>query len=103
MKAAPKLLRDARRRAGLSQAELARRAGVPRSVVNAYERSSREPGVDTLEAILRAAGFRLGLEPTIDLERNARILSQVLDLAASLPYRPKPRLISPPFKDRIAG
>ena len=45
---APELIGEIRRRSGLTQAELARRAGLPRSVLNAYERGRRQPGVDAL-------------------------------------------------------
>jgi len=36
-------------------------------------------------------------KPKIDLERNARILRQVLELAERLPYRPSPDLQYPPL------
>lgn len=101
MGAAAELILEARRTAGLSQAALARRAGLPRSVVNAYERGNRQPGGDALAAILSAAGFELTLTRLIDPERNARILAQVLDLAESLPWRPRRRLMFPPFHRRV--
>lgn len=93
------LLRTARTRAGLSQAELARRAGVPRPVVNAYERGSREPGVDVLERLVAAAGghLQVAFHGDLDLGRNARILGQVLDLAESLPSRRRGPLTFPPL------
>ncbi len=83
------LLRDIRRRTGLRQAELARRAGVPRSVISAYETGRRQPGVDALERIAESVGLRLTLTPVapVDHVRAGRILSQVLDLAESLPAR----------------
>ena len=46
------------RSSGLSQAELARRAGLPRSVVNAYVWGHREPGADTLARLAAAGGLR---------------------------------------------
>ena len=46
---------------GLSQAELARRAGMPRSVVNAYVQGSREPGADALARLAAAGGLELQL------------------------------------------
>ena len=55
------LLREARRRAGLSQTELARRAGVAQSVVSAYESGRRQPALPTLAALVEAAGFDLQL------------------------------------------
>jgi transcriptional regulator with XRE-family HTH domain len=87
---APSLLRQARQRAGLSQAELARRSGVSRSVLSVYESGRREPSSEALARILAAAGFRLGLRPAVrelDDERAGRILEQVLDLAEALPGR----------------
>jgi DNA-binding transcriptional regulator YiaG len=44
----PQLIGEIRRRSGLRPAELARRAGLPRSVVSAYEHGRRQPGVDAL-------------------------------------------------------
>lgn len=83
------LIRDIRRRTGLRQAELARRAGLPRSVVSAYETGRRQPGVDALARIAGSVGLTLRLAPSppIDHVRAGRILSQVLDLAESLPAR----------------
>lgn len=91
------LLLTARRHAGLSQAELARRADLPRSVVNTYERGRREPGADALLRVLRSAGVELVLrpaQPRPDPVRAARILEQVLDLAEALPGRRRGRAIS---------
>ena len=53
------LLRDARRAAGLTQAELAARLGVSQSAVAKLEREGCNPTVETLDRTLRAAGFRL--------------------------------------------
>jgi transcriptional regulator with XRE-family HTH domain len=78
------LIGDIRRQTGLRQAELARRAGMPRSVVNAYERGNRQPGVDALARIAAAANMELEVTPItspVDLERAGPRLSQVLDLA----------------------
>lgn len=96
------LLVEARRRAGLSQAALARKAGLPRSVLNVYERERRQPGASALATVLAAAGFQLRLAPLIDVARNASILAQVLDLAESLPFRPRKKLAFPPFTTRVA-
>jgi transcriptional regulator with XRE-family HTH domain len=87
---APDLIGEIRRRSGLRPAELARRAGLPRSVVSAYEHGRRQPGVDALARLAAAGGLRLRLGPAappVDPQRAARILAQVLDLAESLPSR----------------
>lgn len=60
------LLREARRRAGLSQSDLARRAGVPQSVVSEYEAGKRQPTIPTLARLVAATGheLKLSLEQT---------------------------------------
>jgi transcriptional regulator with XRE-family HTH domain len=87
---AAETLRDVRRRAGLTQRELARRAGIPATVLSAYERGRREPGTDVFLAIVRAAGFEPAFVRRLDDRRQAQRLEQVLQLAESLPYRPRP-------------
>ena len=58
-KAAGALLRRARQGAGLSQVELADRAGVTQSVISAYESGHRQPSLPTLAALIEAAGYEL--------------------------------------------
>jgi uncharacterized protein len=58
------LLRTARHRAGLSQVELAERAGVAQSVISVYESGRREPSVPTLAALVAATGFTLDMRLT---------------------------------------
>lgn len=85
---APLLIGEIRRRSGLRAAELARRAGLARSVVSAYEHGRRQPGVDALAKLAAAGGLQLRLgsaTPPVDQARAARILAQVLDLAEALP------------------
>jgi transcriptional regulator with XRE-family HTH domain len=53
------LLREARRRAGLSQAELARRAGKPTSTIGRWERGEVLPSLETLRAVVRACDLEL--------------------------------------------
>src|SRR5664279_4597535 len=100
------LVKEIRDRSGLSQAELARRAGLPRSVVNAYLRGHREPGADSLARLAAAGGFELELarrQPPVDATRASRILVQVLELAEALPFRPRPELAYPQLSERIAN
>jgi transcriptional regulator with XRE-family HTH domain len=92
-------------RSGLSQAELARRAGLSRSVVNVYLRGRREAGADTLARLAAAGGLELGLipkRPPVDPARADAILTQVLELAESLPYRPRAELGYPHLPDRVS-
>lgn len=90
---------------GLSQAELARRAGIPRSVLNAYLKGHREPGADALLRIVSAAGGKLELgehKPPVDPVRAGKILMEVLGLAEALPYRPRAEMRYPRLADRLA-
>jgi len=55
------LIRDARREAGLTQAELAGRLGVSQSAIAKLERAGSNPTVETLDRVLRPTGHRLQL------------------------------------------
>ena len=56
------VIREARRRSGLSQAELARRAHVSQPVISAYESGRREPGMSMLTKLVEASGHTLSIE-----------------------------------------
>jgi transcriptional regulator with XRE-family HTH domain len=103
---AASIVKEIRDQSGLSQAELARRSGLPRSVVNAYLKGNREPGADALARLAAAGGFELQLgrrRPPVDAERASKVLVQVLDLAEALPFRPRPDLGYPRIQDRLAA
>ena len=102
-------MRTVRRRRGLTQGELARRAGTSQPVISAYEHGRRDPTVGTLRRLIDAAGERLlltasaaksDLPPPADLDEHARRLLDVLTLADAIPHRPRasklraPRLVS---------
>ena len=53
------VLRQARNAAGLTQREVAARAGVQQSVVSAYECGGREPSLATLSSLVEACGMSL--------------------------------------------
>jgi uncharacterized protein len=97
---AGELIGEIRRETRITQAELGRRSGMPGSVLSAYEHGRRQPSVAALARIAKAAGFELRLAPAGDLaelEHAGNVLSQVLDLAEQLPYRPRPELAYPPL------
>jgi hypothetical protein len=101
---AAELILDARRRAGITQADLARRTGLARSVLSAYEHGRRQPSVAALARIAAGAELELRIaEPgeQAELARAGEILEQVLDLAELLPSRPRGELAYPPLH-RIA-
>jgi transcriptional regulator with XRE-family HTH domain len=55
------LIREARLRAGLTQAELAKITGRERSVIARWEQGSVSPSIDNLLAVIHACGFDLPL------------------------------------------
>jgi transcriptional regulator with XRE-family HTH domain len=76
------LVREVRSKAGLTQRELAARAGTSQSVVARIEAGQTRPGSGTLRRLLEAAGFELRAElvplpvaETHMLEDIARILA----------------------------
>jgi transcriptional regulator with XRE-family HTH domain len=74
------LLREARRRAGLSQAELARRAGKPLSSIGRWERGEVRPSLETLRDLVRACGLELSFHlANADLEdHDLTLIEQAL-------------------------
>jgi transcriptional regulator with XRE-family HTH domain len=55
------ILQEARRRAGLTQRELAERAGTSQSAIARIERGRQLPSLDTLQRLLRACDLDLEL------------------------------------------
>ena len=104
-------LREARRRAGLTQAALAERSGTSQATISAYESGRKEPSVETLSRLLAAAGARLAVEPAATavvrpsadrLARAGKTLVDVLLLAEALPSRHEPRLAFPRIRGAVS-
>ncbi len=105
---AGQILKEARRRAGLTQREVARRSATSHSAIAAYESGAKNPTVKTLDRLCRALGFevttRLEPIPTADLSNRGEELAEVLALADAFPSRPSRTLRFPPFPhSRAAG
>lgn len=97
-------LRRARMATGLSLRALAERAGTSHATLSAYEAGRAVPRVDTLDRILRAAGYATDIDiawrpDATDVQRRAKgdELREVLELAAMFPARHAARLRFPPF------
>ncbi len=89
-------------------AALAARAETSHSTLSAYESGRKVPTVETLDRIVRAAGFELGVElvPAVggaDRAARGRELAEVLDLAAQFPARHAAELDFPAFPARREG
>jgi len=108
-------LGQARRRAGLTQAALAAKAGTSQATVSAYESGRKVPALDTFIRLLTATGSRLSVEPArrpvrqpsrAQHARVGRSLLDVLALAEALPTRHEPDLrfprLDPPKRGRAA-
>lgn len=67
------LIRDARRAAGLSQAELAERLGVKQPVIARLERRGANPTVRTLRRVMDATGSDLTLGFAAPRRRRSRL------------------------------
>lgn len=79
------MLTGARRHAGLSQHELARRAGTSRPTLSAYEHGRRSPTLQTASRVLAAAGFELTAVPRIDFSEHPIARGRTVAVASSLP------------------
>jgi transcriptional regulator with XRE-family HTH domain len=94
-------LRGARARAGLSLRGLARRADTSHATLRAYETGAKVPRVDTLDRLVRAAGFELdaelGARPADDPTARSAELVDALVLAAAFPVDHEPELRFPRF------
>lgn len=77
---AGELLRQARRRSGLSQRALARRARVPQPTIASIERGRQDPRYRTLSRLVRSCGFRLDFLPTGDTGVDRSLIREQLKL-----------------------
>jgi transcriptional regulator with XRE-family HTH domain len=95
-------LRSARTRAGLGLRALARRADTSHATLRAYETGAKVPRVDTLDRLVRAAGFELAVDlgagvPEEGAAARAVELVEALELAAAFPAEHDRELRFPPF------
>ena len=99
------LIRRVRQRRGLTQAQLAARAGTSQPVVSAYEHGRRDPTIGTLAKLVEAAGEELRLDagqripelpPPRDVHEHNRRLLDVLSLADAIPTRRRARVLDAP-------
>jgi transcriptional regulator with XRE-family HTH domain len=94
------LIREARLRAGLTQAELAERTGRDRSVIARWEQAVVAPSLETLLELVRACGFDLPLElAPYDDDRAARLQKNLL----LSPERRVRRLLTAVEQDESGG
>jgi DNA-binding XRE family transcriptional regulator len=68
---AGELLEKVRVSSGLTQEELARRAGTSRPTLSAYEHGRKSPTVATFARLLSGAGWELAAEPQVSFTQQA--------------------------------
>jgi transcriptional regulator with XRE-family HTH domain len=84
------LIREARLRAGFTQAELAARSGRERSVIARWEQGGSVPSLETLLELLAVCGYDLPLELA---EQDDRALSRAHESALLSPERRVERML----------
>lgn len=80
-----RMLADARRKAGLSQDELAERAGTSRPTLSSYEHGHRSPTLRTAARILAAAGFELSVSPSVTFADHVAGRGRTIPVPSALP------------------
>lgn len=79
------LLERARVAAGLSQGELARRAGTSRPTLSAYENGRTSPTLMTAARILAKAGFELAVVPRVEFSERPGVRGRSVWVPDRLP------------------
>lgn len=97
------MIREARRRAGLTQRRLARRAKTSAPTIAAYESGTKSPNLATFTRLIAAAGFTLDARlvatgPFEDRPAHGRRLDAVLELAEAFPVHHGPEPTYPPMR-----
>ena len=82
------LLARIRRAAGLSQEELAHRAGTSRTAVSAYEHGRKSPALDTVDRLVSAAGYELDARPRVEFGVVHRTRGREFLVPTGLPRLP---------------
>lgn len=93
-----RLIKDARLRNGLSQSDLAFRAGTRQSAISRLEKDEISPSIETLESLLRVMGERLEVSAG-PAERNYDRLHR----QAMAALTPEERLAQAISWNRVAG
>ena len=82
------LLEQARREAGLTQAQLAELAGTSHPTLSAYERGRKVPRLDTVERVLAKTGHELALVPTREYTWHKVGRGRPFAVPSALPRQP---------------
>ena len=81
MSMAGRMVRHARRRAGLTQRQLAAKAAVPQETIARMESGASDPRVTTLDRLLEACEMGLEVMPRLGIGIDRSQIRALLDLA----------------------
>lgn len=81
MSTAGRMVRYARRRAGLTQRQLAAMAGIPQETIARIETGASDPRVTTLDRLLEACEMGLEVMPRLGIGIDRSQIRVLLDLA----------------------
>ena len=84
MSMAGRMVRYARRRAGLTQRALSAKAGIPQETIARIERGRTDPRVGTLDRLLEACEYGLEVLPRLGIGIDRPQIQERLDLLPAL-------------------
>lgn len=88
------LLAEARRVAGMSQDELARRAHTSRPTLSAYEHGRKSPTLETAARLLAEAGFELAIQPHVTFTDHVTTRGRTVPVPTALQRLPLDRALA---------
>ncbi len=80
MSMAGRMVRYARRRAGLTQRQLSAKAGIPQETISRIEAGRSDPRVQTLDRLLEACEMGLEVMPRLGIGIDRTQIRELLDL-----------------------
>lgn len=83
MSMAGRMVRDARRRANLTQRELSAKVGIPQETIARIERGRVDPRVGTLDRLLEGCGYGLESLPRLGIGVDRTQIRELLKLTPS--------------------
>ena len=83
MSMAGRMVREARRRANLTQRQLSAKAGIPQETIARIERGRVDPRVGTLDRLLEACGYGLESMPRLGIGVDRTQIRELLKLTPS--------------------
>jgi hypothetical protein len=78
-----RMVREARKRAGLTQRQLSSKAGIPQETIARIERGRVDPHVGTLDRLLEACGYGLESMPRLGIGIDRTQIRELLKLTPS--------------------